>query len=245
MDVGVAPLAVAQAAGSVLGSAPGRLTGEMCARISVAEIKQPLRFCNRYVSAAAARARTAARPTPCSAARPDDLGGALGTIDAYTGKPPHVTGVNVLLKVHRGTDQAFIRDISLPPRVRPGQRVKVRVALQRVRGGKLTRTYTMAIPRDARPGRQHPAPRRPGRRPGRGRLHDDHPRRRRGGGRGRRPGPATLDELAEQVRGTERFDGVSLRLGRVRGEAFRDDDFRISGQAETTVRVTAAAERDG
>ena len=49
---------------------PGRLTGEMCARIVVAEIKRPLRFCNRYVSVAAARARTAARPTPCSAARP-------------------------------------------------------------------------------------------------------------------------------------------------------------------------------
>ena len=46
----VAPLAVAQAASSVLGSAPGRLTGEMCARIAVAEIKKPLRFCNRYVS---------------------------------------------------------------------------------------------------------------------------------------------------------------------------------------------------
>ena len=30
---------------------PGRLTGEMCARISLAEIKKPLRFCNRYVSA--------------------------------------------------------------------------------------------------------------------------------------------------------------------------------------------------
>ena len=31
-----------------------------------------------------------------------------------------------------------------------------------------------------------------------------------------------------------------LRVGRVRGEAFRDDDYRISGQAETTVRVDAA-----
>ena len=30
---------------------PARLTGEMCARITIAEIKKPLRFCNRYVSA--------------------------------------------------------------------------------------------------------------------------------------------------------------------------------------------------
>ena len=48
------------------------------------------------------------------------------------------------------------------------------------------------------------------------------------------PGPATLDELAAQVNATGRFDGVSVRVGRARGEAFRDDDFRISGQAETT-----------
>ena len=33
-----------------------------------------------------------------------------------------MTGVNVLLKVHRGADQAFIRDITLPARVRRGRR---------------------------------------------------------------------------------------------------------------------------
>ena len=52
------------------------------------------------------------------------------------------------------------------------------------------------------------------------------------------PGPSSLDELAAEVRATERFDGVSLRIGRVRGEAFRDDEYRISGQAETSVRVS-------
>src|SRR5215213_1844673 len=46
----VAPLAINQAANSVLGSTPGRLTGDMCARITLTELKQPLRFCNRYVS---------------------------------------------------------------------------------------------------------------------------------------------------------------------------------------------------
>src|SRR6478609_1665605 len=49
----IAPLAVAQSISSVLGSTPARLTGEMCARISVTEIKKPLRFCNRYISTSA------------------------------------------------------------------------------------------------------------------------------------------------------------------------------------------------
>src|SRR3954470_6242303 len=48
----VAPLAVAQATAAVLGSMPSRLPGAMCARVTLAELKQPLRFCNRYVSLA-------------------------------------------------------------------------------------------------------------------------------------------------------------------------------------------------
>ena len=44
--------AVVQAATSVLGATPGRVTGRMCARIRITELKQPMRFCNRYVSIA-------------------------------------------------------------------------------------------------------------------------------------------------------------------------------------------------
>ena len=169
----------------------------------------------------------------------EDLGDALGTIDAYTGKPPNVAGVSVLLKVRRGTDQAFIRDISLPRRVRQGQKVKVKVALQVVRGARLTRTYTLAIPRDAPSGRQTLSL--VGQDADQGTdafatifLGEDEDEDDAGGD----PGPSSLGELATAVRSTERFDGVSLRLGRVRGEAFRDDDYRISGQADTTVRVS-------
>ena len=103
-----------------------------------------------------------------------------------------------------------------------------------MRGAKLTRTYTMAIPRDARSGRQ--TLRLVGQDADQGAdafttiiLGDDEDENEGGD-----PGPSSLDELADAVRATERFDGVSLRIGRVRGEAFRDDDYRISGQAETT-----------
>jgi len=234
----IAPLAVSQAAGGVLGSTPGRMTGDMCARITLAELKTPLRFCNRYVSSAVSQADDGSVANAVLSGSANDLASALSTIDAYTGTPPKVTGVNVLLRVHRGADQAFMRSVSMPARVRPGQRVRVKVALQKVRGAKLTRTYTFRIPSDAKKGTQ------------RVRFvgtdadagddgfttiilgSDDD------SNQGGDPGPATLDELASSVKATERYDGVSGRIGKSRTvQAFRDDAFRISGQAETAVRV--------
>jgi hypothetical protein len=233
----IAPLAVAQGAGAVLGSTPGRLTGNMCARITLAELKTPLRFCNRYVSLSVCQADDGTTANAVLTGAANDLGGALSTIDAYTGKPPKVTGVTVNLKLHRGADQAFLRSVSLPAKVRPGQRVRARVALQRVRGSRFTRTYTMRIPPAAHRGEQ--TVRLVGQDADQGDsgfttivLTDDDENE--GGGD---PGPSTLRQLAEQVRSTGRYDGVNVRIGRARGQAFRDDAFRISGQADATVRV--------
>ena len=234
----VAPLTVYQAAGAVLGSTPGRLTGEMCARITLAELKRPLRFCNRYVSTSSSESDDGSTSNAVLTGAAADLGGAIATIDAYLGKPPRVSGVNVLLNVHRGTDQAFMRSVKLPRKVRPGQRVRARVVLQRVRGERLTRRYTLRIPNDIRRGTQRL--RFVGQDADQGDdgfatiLLTDDEEENEGGD----PGPATLDELAERVRATARYDGVSVRAGRSRARAFRDKDFRISGQVETTVRVT-------
>jgi hypothetical protein len=233
----VAPLAVSQAAGAVLGSTPSRLSGEMCARINVVEIKKPLRFCNRYISVSAGQADDGSITNAVMSGASNDLGGALASLDAYTGTPPTVTGVSVLLKVRRGADQAFIRDVKLPARVRPGQRVRARVGLQRVRGDRLTRSYTVRIPGSLRSGTERL--RFIGADADQGDdgfttiLLGEEEEENEGGD----PGPTTLEELAESVRSTQRWDGVGLRVGRSRTRAFRDDDFRISGQAETTVRV--------
>ena len=48
-----APLALAQGASEILRSAPGKLSGTVCIQITLRERKQPLRVCNRYVSALA------------------------------------------------------------------------------------------------------------------------------------------------------------------------------------------------
>jgi hypothetical protein len=233
----VAPLAVIQAATDVLGSTPGRVTGQMCARITLAQIKRPLRFCNRYVSTTQAQADDGSVGNAVTAGAASDLGGALATIDAYTGRPPVVTGVSVLLTLRRGADQAFMRGISLPRRVHRGQRVRVKVALQEVRGPKLSRTYTLRIPHEARRGRQ--TLRLVGQDADAGDnslttiiIGDDTT-----SSEGGDPGPGTLDALASVVRATARYDGVTARIGGARTRAFRDDGLRISGQADATVRV--------
>ena len=166
-----------------------------------------------------------------------DLGGALATIDAYTGTPPRVTGVNVLLRVHRGADQAFIRSVRLPARARPGQRVRA-PCLPAARARRpAMRTYTVRIPNEARAGTRRV------RVGGQDADQDEdgfttiilgeEEQRDEGGD----PGPATLRELATQVRATQRYDGVSIRIGSARANAFRDDDFRISGLGETSIRI--------
>src|SRR5215216_6028275 len=45
----LAPLATIQAAGTVLGGSPARLTGRACFAIALRELREPVRFCNRYV----------------------------------------------------------------------------------------------------------------------------------------------------------------------------------------------------
>ncbi len=233
----VAPLAVSQAASAVLGSTPARLTGNMCARIGIKELAKPVRFCNRYVSVSAAQADDGSTLNAVLSGAANDLASAISSIDAYTGTPPQVTGVNVSLRVRRGADQAFIRSVRMPSRVRPGQNVRVRVSLQRVRGGTFARNYTMRIPSDAPRGSQRV--RFVGQDADQGDdgfttiIIGDDDERDEGGD----PGPRTLRELEAQIKATARFDGVNARIGRARTEAFRDDDFRISGTADTNTRV--------
>jgi hypothetical protein len=234
----VGPLAVVQASTSVLGATPGRVTGRMCVRIRISELKQPMRFCNRYVSIAQEQADDGSLGNAVTTNAASDLAGALSSIDAYSGKPPHILGVEVLLELRRSADQAFLRHISVPAHVRPGQTISVKTTLQRLRGAQFKRTYKLRIPGDAKHGELKL--RLTGRDADSGDsglgttiiigddTEDD------GAGDA---GPGSIRELADEVESTERYDGVTFRLGSARGRAFRDDDVRISGRAEATVHV--------
>ena len=232
----IAPLAVTEAAGSLLRSAPGRLTANVCVQVSIGGLSRPARFCNRYVSAFPADEDFVGTANTVAARASSDVFEALAAIDDYQGKPPRIGEVAVRMDLERGEQRAFLRSIRLPARVRAGRTVKARVTLRRVRGSTFTRTYRLRIPRGLRAGQ------RTIRFAGAdadvaddGLLGaiiidglDD------GAGD---PGPKNLEALAERIRSTERFDGVRMLAGGDVSRAFRDDEFRISGRASATVRV--------
>jgi hypothetical protein len=232
----VAPLAIAEAAGSVLRSAPGRLTGRMCLRITFRERpKTPARFCNRYLSSTilAPDAGPLGNSVAFSAAL--DALDAISLIEAYEGRTPHVAKVGADIDVRRGEQLAFLRHVKAPRRVRPGQRVKLRVTMQRVRDGNLKRTYRVRIPRGIKPGRrtlklagfEQSAP------------DDALLELLLGDDTGEEPesGPSTLSDLISEIRAMGRWDGVTLRMRGREKRAFRDHDLVITGRASTTVRV--------
>jgi hypothetical protein len=232
----VGPLAVTEAASSLLRSAPGRLSADVCVQISIGGLPRPVRFCNRYVSAFPADEDFVGTANTVAARASQDVFDALARIDDYQGRPPRIGEVAVRMDIRRGEQRAFLRSVKLPKRVRPGQKVRARVTLRRVRGGLIRRSYRMTIPRGLERGERM--------------LRfagtdvdvaddgllgaiiidgiDD------GAGN---PGPRNLRALARGIRGLERYDGVRVFAGSNRRRAFRDRDLRISGRAGTRVRV--------
>jgi hypothetical protein len=238
----VAPLALAQGASAILRSAPGQLSGTVCVRIGLRERKRPLRFCNRYASAVAPSDPEAGENIVAAGGAADALS-ALSELDDYKRQALHVTEFSARVTLRRGLRQAFIRSVRLPRRVRRGQRVRVRLHLQVVRGAHITRSFRLRIPTSMRPGRRDLS--------FRGRDVDDPESdlfgalvdtitiggdEDAGGGTGD-PGARSLDALARRVRGVARYDGVTVRAGGRRLRAYRDADLRISGRGSVAVRV--------
>jgi hypothetical protein len=237
----VAPLAVAQGASAILRSAPGKLSGTVCVRIAIRERKRPLRFCNRYASAVGPSDPEAGQNIVAAGAASDTLS-ALSELDDYKRSSLHVTEFAARVKLRRGLRQAFIRSVDMPRRVRRGQRVRVKLHLQLVRGAHITRSFRLRIPGSMRPGRRQL-----------GFLgHDvDDPDSDLfgalieaitiGGDDGEDgagdPGARSLDALAKRVHDVARYDGVTVRAGGRRARAYRDADLRISGRGAATVRV--------
>jgi hypothetical protein len=233
----VAPLAVAEAAGSVLRSAPGRLTGSMCLRIVFRERpKRPARFCNRYLSSTIIDPEAGPFGNPIAFSAAIDTLDAIGLIESYEGRTPHVTRVGANLDIRRGERLAFLRRVKAPRRVRRGRTVKLRVTMQRIRDGNLTKTFRVRIPRGVKPGTrtikligfEEASPDEELLEVLLGAEPDE----------GEKPnGPARLNDLIDSIHALGRWDGVEMKIGGQRKRAFRDEDLVITGRVSTRVRV--------
>jgi hypothetical protein len=231
----VAPLAIAQAGSNVLGSAPGRLTGRMCLTIVFRETKRHGRFCNRYVSSSTADAQDFAGGNTVAVNGALDAVDALGLVDSYTGRTPHIAKVSAKLDLQRGERSAMLRNVHAPRTVHAGQSIKVHVGLQKLRGSRVTRVYTVRIPRGAKPGRHRLVLRaRDGSGGSANDLFSDVLTLDTG-----TPdtGPTTLRGLVDAIRAESRADGVDVKLGGRTGKGFRDDRLILTGRATTRIRV--------
>jgi hypothetical protein len=133
----VGTLAASQAVVNVLQAAPPRVTASMCLRVSVRQRKRPLGFCKRYFSPYAPL---------------DDLSSAFGLIDNFKFGPLDVGKASVRMSLREGVREAFILDARAPRKVRPGQRIRIRMRLQRSRAGRERLSFGYRVPRSTSPG---------------------------------------------------------------------------------------------
>ena len=133
----VGTLAIGQGSIQVLGSTPPRLSGSMCLRISILERPRPLGFCGSFVNVV--------EPL-------DDAAHAFALVDSF--KFGRLTPVNVSarLRLRPGAPEAFIVGARAPRRARRGQRLRIRLLLQRRRAGTQRISVFYRVPRSIRPG---------------------------------------------------------------------------------------------
>ena len=237
----LAPLAVTEAAGRVLGGSPARLTGRACFTIRLRETSSPVRFCNRYVSDVP---DALGAGNVVAGAASTDLLEALSLIDAFKAGTVHVTGIDVDVRIARGQRQAFLRDVRLPARARAGQKVAATLRLQHVRGRMERRAVRLRLPRDLRPGKRRVVFTGADVDSAEGDLSGLFDIDFEFGGTGGELGPPTLRRLLRRIDDLGRYDGISARRLSSNPEDFvpgtpsyRAKDVRISGIARATIRI--------
>jgi hypothetical protein len=132
----VAPLAAGQALERLMRSF-GPITLSMCTRFRVRELRRPMGFCNPYFDV----------DSPLG-----DLADAGRKIDSFDLSPLHVDSAEVSLRARPGVVEDVLVAADAPRRVRPGERTRVRLVVQRRRGGRRRLSVPLRIPASLRPG---------------------------------------------------------------------------------------------
>jgi hypothetical protein len=238
----VAPLAVSNA-GSILKGSPARSSGTMCMRIVLAELPNGIRICNRYVFGGTAGPMAFGGLNLVSGLAASDVAEVMALVDGYRFGDLRVTALNARLELERGTRQAYMQKLSVPPRVRRGQRVTVKIGVRHVGGRRQTLTQELRIPRGARRGVHQLVLTGTDSDDGAGDMFGAFTTLIIGGEEedsGGNPGPRSLKQLARAIRGVERWDGVRLKFDNQRrrgSKAFERDDLRLSGRVAAFTRI--------
>ena len=128
----VSSAAFGQAAVAVMRSEPPRLRAKLCLRVRVKEAERRLGFCNEYFDVSSAF---------------DSMAQAFALVDGFAHGPLTPTGAGVDVSLRRGVPEAFILGAKGPRAVRRGQKIRIRLALRRLRGPKTSLAFDYRIPR--------------------------------------------------------------------------------------------------
>lgn len=239
LPTGASPLslaaaaATAEAAATILDGAPARQTGELCVKVSLRELRAPLRVCNSYaIDGTSQNALAGAVAT--------DVAAAVEVLESYRFGTLHLTGMEVGLRIRRGVRQAFMTSVDAPRVARRGRTITLRLALRHTgTGRRTTRTVRMRVPLDVPRGLRTlsliSAPIDAGSELSEDAVlsvlfEDEGPRADDGG-------PQSLEEVRSAFLGLARYEGVVARLGGEERPLLRDPRLHISGQARVQLLI--------
>lgn len=227
----VAPLGVSQAVDRLLGErGPTRVS--VCARFHVRELRRPIGYCNPYFGIEAALL---------------DLTTASELVDSYDLTPLHIERVLVNVRVRPGVKSDVLVSARGPRRVRRGERIRVRVGLQRRHGGRRSLSVPVRVPRDLRPGARTLVLTGNGGLPS---LEDELVLELFNvffdefGGGGGDSEPHSVRELAARVRDLRRPLGITARIkGHEPQVVHRSDEISFEGRVSVRLRVAGRRPR--
>ena len=234
----VAPIAAGTALDRLLRSFEP-LTMTMCVRFRVEQLRKPMGFCNPYFDVFEALLH---------------LTLAAGQVDGFDFAPLGIRGTTVSFAARRGVVDDVLVEAEPVGAARPGERLPVRVTLQRRGGGSRTVTVRVPVPRDLRPGRRTMVLAGNGFANVEGLIIELIEGELAGAGApsraaGRRPTPArsaqspprSVRRLARRIASLRRPLGIEARFGREEREVvLRSDDVRFDGRLKVRLRVRRA-----